>query len=75
MSDLTGPESNCERRIAGVERKEMLKDACRWCLNRQPYFDVIGCKEPGRTYPTCTKDDRAPAFDPDLAEIERRRAA
>lgn len=75
MTAYTSPEANCERRQAGLERKEMLKHACDYCVHRARYWDAVSCSEPGRTYPSCTKDDRAPAFDPDLAEIERRRAA
>lgn len=75
MSEYTSPESNCERRLAGIERKEMLKHACDYCLHRDP-GSVAGrhpCKVFGRSYPKCTEDDRAPAFDPDVAEVDRRR--
>ena len=71
MTDLTRPELSVDRRIC----KELLKDACRICVHRIEAWELVGCTVQDRTYPACTKDDRAPAFDPDLAEIERRRAA
>lgn len=73
MTDYTSPEILCERRQSGIERKRLLCDACRWCLNRVEGWGAVACKEDGRKYPECRNDDRLPTFDPDIAAIEARK--
>lgn len=75
MTGYTGPEMNTERRICGRIRAAILRDPCRFCLNRVEGWDLAACKEPGRRYPLCGTDGRALKFDPDYDAIKRRKEA
>lgn len=69
MTDYSGPERNTERRICGRVRAKILRDACRYCLNRVEGWDAVVCKEPGRTYPMCGSDGREFQFELDESTI------
>lgn len=76
MTDYTSPEMNTERRICGRVRAEILKNACRWCLNRDKDAPagMETCQLFGRRYPMCGNDGRALQFEPDHEAIEARKA-
>jgi hypothetical protein len=68
MTTYTDPERVTERRLAGIIRARIMRDPCRYCLNRVEGWDHAACMA-CRTYPACTEALTGPRFEPDPATI------
>jgi hypothetical protein len=67
----TRPEKAAELRICRRMVATIMKDPCRYCINRgETYWERTFCKAEGRTYWGCRDGRSEPTFTLDRATIE-----